>query len=258
MTYTDLGLNEREARILEARLVRDQTLQAIGLQEEITRERVRQVVVKAVRRARHRLQKKPEILRLAGLGLELVREVHSLRELGARLLWRDPSPAELDQLKRLLRLFGPLDFPPPPAPSPPSAEMIRATILEALGSLEVGSTTLTAILRGRSWGRLGCFRDSPWYGALALCSSAEVEEQVEALLGEGRLVKSTWRTFGRVGSVLRPVGGASAGPPRRTERGTWQCWIAFQVPKTKSSSRATATESNCHLVSLHAPGPKSG
>ncbi len=198
--------DSRSARILEARLVDGLTLEAIGLREGgITRERVRQIVARELRRVPWRLKKHPDLLALAQRGRLLMSQVHSLRELALRLLEVNPPEPVLRELRLLLRLFGEVEFPEPPPPSPPSVPQVRSSILEAVQAVALGPDTLVAFLRGKRWARLRPLQAAAGYGSLALCNYVQVREQIGRLLMEGRLASELSFRYGKRCSVLRLV-----------------------------------------------------
>lgn len=196
-----LGLQEREKRILQAWLVDERSLEEIGRRENLTRERLRQIVSRRVRAVRRLLPTRPDWMALVERGRSLMATVHSLEELAALLpgSWSDES---LRGLKFLLRCFGELDFRRRPDPTPPAEGVIRDCILEAVADRPLGPTHLTAVLRGQEWKRLEAYRNLPWRGRLARCSEAEVRRQIVHLLATGRLSRSPWHLHGKVGNVL--------------------------------------------------------
>lgn len=69
-------INEREARIITARLIDGYTLESVGLQEGVTRDRIRQIEAKALRKLRH--PSRLAIIRYGKENLELQDDVNKL------------------------------------------------------------------------------------------------------------------------------------------------------------------------------------
>lgn len=69
-------ITEREARIVTARLIEGYTLESVGLQEGVTRDRIRQIEAKALRKLRH--PSRLAIIRYGKENLELQDDVNKL------------------------------------------------------------------------------------------------------------------------------------------------------------------------------------
>lgn len=74
-------INEREARIITARLIDGYTLEAVGFQEGVTRDRIRQIEAKALRKLRH-----PSRLAIMRYGKETLELQDDVAKLNAELL----------------------------------------------------------------------------------------------------------------------------------------------------------------------------
>lgn len=111
-------ITEREARIIKARLIDGYTLEAVGMQEGVTRDRIRQIEQKALRKLRH--PSRLAIMRYGKENLELQDDVDKMRiellKLKNDLInaIKHPETIELTEeeieLSRLSQSINELDF----------------------------------------------------------------------------------------------------------------------------------------------------
>jgi hypothetical protein len=209
---SSLGLHALAARLLEGRFLRELTLDALSRQEGLTRERVRRLLHREVLRGKHILSRFPAWMDVVRRAKSLMRKVTSLEEL-AHLLGLPRE--ELRRFKFLLRFFCEPGFAEPIAPTPPAASEIRAVILAAVPEIILGTTNLTAVLRGQRWRVLDRFWHHPCYGKLKLCSNDQVRAQIDLLVEERKLLRIPWKAYGKVGHVLalRGLPGGIPKPP---------------------------------------------
>lgn len=200
---SSLGLGGQAARILQGRFLQGQSFEALSRREGLTRERVRRLLHREMLRGKHILSRFPDWMGIVRQARLLMDQVASLEELAKRLT----LPArEQRRLRFLLRFFCELSFRQAPPPSPPSPQEVRSVILAATRELRLGTTNLTAVLRGQRWRILERFWHHSSYGKLALCSLAEVRSQIDQLVQEGELLRLPWKAYGKSGHVLtRPV-----------------------------------------------------